>query len=247
MKSFFDNAPSPSSAAPRLLSGSGAGEYRPYFPQKPMPSVAFEPPLHSDESAAPRLNWMQVQNSYIIIETETGMDVIDQHAYHERIIYEKMYARVVAPETERLESQKLLIPDTFELRAGQEELLELCTDVLHKLGIDVAPFGPGVWAVQSFPTLLRKAKPAEFMEELIEKLAETHIAPGSEELVHFILDTASCKAAIKAGQKLSEMEVVHMLEEAERTQRSGRCPHGRPARISFTKDALDKQFKRTGF
>ncbi|MGE4285711.1 MAG: DNA mismatch repair endonuclease MutL [Phycisphaerae bacterium] len=248
MKSFFDSASSsPSSAGPRSISGSGSGEFRPYSLHRPTNAAGFEPPLPATEPAAPHLNWMQVQNSYIVIETETGMDVIDQHAFHERIIYEKMYARVAEPETERLETQKLLIPDTFELRAGQEELLELCSGVLHKLGIDVAPFGPGVWAVQSFPTLLRKAKPAEFMAELIEKLAETHVAPGSEELVHFILDTASCKAAIKAGQKLSEMEVIHLLEEAKKTQRSGRCPHGRPARISFSKDALDKQFKRTGF
>ena len=204
-------------------------------------------PLVDESLKKPSQRWMQVHNSYILVENDEGFEIIDQHALHERIIYERMYAKVENAEGGRLESQRLLIPETFDVRPEQEELLEMCKDLFDKLGIEVEQFGPGIWAIQSFPTLLKKANASEFMNTVIGKLSETAIEPGSEELVHFILDTAACKAAIKAGQKLSDQEIEHLLEEAEKTPRSERCPHGRPSRITFSIKSLDKQFKRTGF
>ncbi|ARN57761.1 DNA mismatch repair endonuclease MutL [Sedimentisphaera salicampi] len=262
MQNFFENS---GSGARKDLPGfwnqrpsGGAGiqsPRRPFAPDEPS-GRRFEraaedfslPPIENrPETELPLKKWLQVHNSYILNETEDGFEIIDQHALHERIIYEKMYARIKDQSTGALESQKLLIPETFEVREKDREILESSIELLEKLGIHIEPFGPETWAVQSFPTLLRKASPSEFMSDFVERLSDTQIQPGREELVHCVLDTASCKAAIKAGQKLGDEEIQHLLEEAEQTERSSRCPHGRPSRIRFSIKDLEKQFKRTGF
>jgi len=100
-------------------------------------------------------------------------------------------------------------------------------------------------AVQAFPTLLSKVKPVEFMQDLIDLLAEPDSTVDTERLLHKILDMAACKAAVKAGQKLSDLEIQQLLTDESALQRTGRCPHGRPTTIKFTLAELEKQFKRT--
>ncbi len=209
------------------------------------PSRDFDLRLTSSDAAAEK--YLQVHDTYIVVQTEQGFEIIDQHALHERIIYEQLYSRICADGAGPLQSQRLLIPETLDVTAAEADLIEANRDVLKQLGITAESFGPGTYAVQSFPTMLKDVNPAQFLRDVIDVITENGIKPDREKLVHHILDMTSCKAAIKAGKKLSVSEIEHLLQERQQTQRCGRCPHGRPTSIQFTLKDLEKQFKRTGF
>jgi DNA mismatch repair protein MutL len=189
--------------------------------------------------------FFQIHDSYIITQTEEGFLIIDQHALHERIIYEDLCRRLAADGAAKLESQKLLIPETFEVNPARQETLNKAVDILDKLGIKIEPFGPGLWAIQAFATLLSKIKPAEFVADLLDILDESLGKLDAERLLHKILDMAACKAAVKAGQKLNQVEMHQLLADKEVIERASRCPHGRPTAIKFSLAELEKQFKRT--
>ncbi|MCX5634104.1 MAG: DNA mismatch repair endonuclease MutL [Phycisphaerae bacterium] len=189
--------------------------------------------------------YLQIHDSYIIAQTEDGFLIIDQHALHERIIYEDLCRRLASGSGAKLESQKLLIPESFELTAAQSQILEANKDLLQRLGIELEPFGPGIWAVQAFPSLLGSVKPVEFIIDMLDVLTDSVGKIDSERLLHKILDLAACKAAVKAGQKLNPTEVSKLLTDKNTVERVSRCPHGRPTAIKFSLAELEKQFKRT--
>jgi DNA mismatch repair protein MutL len=189
--------------------------------------------------------YLQIHDSYIITQTEDGFLIIDQHALHERIIYEDLCRKLAADDTGRLQSQKLLIPETFEPTPAQSEVLENNKELLTRLGIELEPFGPGIWAVQGFPGLLNKVNPIEFLLDLLDILCDAVGKVDSERLLHKILDMTACKAAVKAGQRLSQAEISQLLADKETIERAARCPHGRPTIIKFGLTDLEKQFKRT--
>lgn len=197
------------------------------------------------QSFAQQQEYLQIHDSYIITQTEDGFLIIDQHALHERIIYEDLCRKIAADDTGRLQTQKLLIPETFEPTPAQSEVLENNKELLARLGIELEPFGPGIWAVQGFPGLLNKVNPIEFLIDLLDILCDTVGKVDSERLLHKILDMAACKAAVKAGQKLSQAEISQLLADKETIERAARCPHGRPTVIKFGLTDLEKQFKRT--
>jgi DNA mismatch repair protein MutL len=225
--------PTPRPSAPRSFDGGGS--VRGFAP----PTV---PSMEPFEPAA--VHCLQIHSSYLLVQTEDGFEVIDQHALHERILYEKMRARL---EQGPLAAQRLLVPPSVEVTESEQALLEQNADLLEKLGIELTPFGPGVLAVQSFPVLLEKADPAEFLRDLLDLLSDRQLSVDAEKLVHHVLDRAACKAAIKAGEPLTEDEIGQLLKDREQTLHSSRCPHGRPTSIRFPLKDLEKQFKRTGF
>lgn len=189
--------------------------------------------------------YLQIHDSYIIAQTEDGFLIIDQHALHERIIYEDLCRRLASDTTAKLESQKLLVPESFELTDAGAQILEANKDLLQRLGIELEPFGPGIWAVQSFPSILSGIKPVEFIVDMLDVLADSVGKVDSERLLHKILDLAACKAAVKAGQKLNPAEISKLLSDKNAVERVSRCPHGRPTAIKFSLAELEKQFKRT--
>ena len=126
-------------------------------------------------------------------------------------------------------------------------LLQQITPLLAKLGIDVAPFGPGAVAVQSFPSFLEKLDPGIFVKELLERGEQELLDLHDEELLHEVLDMMACKAAVKAGDPLTQAEIDALLARRELVERSSNCPHGRPTTLRLSLKDLDKQFKRTGF
>jgi len=128
---------------------------------------------------------------------------------------------------------------------AQADAIEGHADLLARLGLELAPFGPRVYAVQTFPTLLAGVAPVEFVQDLIDMLAERGEAVAPRDLFNDILSMAACKAAIKAGQKLTDSEIEELLAERERFESTSRCPHGRPTTIRFSLSELEKQFKRT--
>ncbi|HBG27324.1 MAG: hypothetical protein A2Y10_13240 [Planctomycetes bacterium GWF2_41_51] len=197
----------------------------------------------SANSSAP--DYYQIHDSYIIVQTEDGFLIIDQHALHERIIYEDLCRRLAADNAAKLQSQKLLIPETFEVNPAKSGSLEKAADILDKLGIVIEPFGPGLLAIQAFPTLLAKVQPIDFVTDLLDLFDESAEKLDAERLLHEILDMAACKAAVKAGQKLNQLEMHQLLADKDAIERASRCPHGRPTAIKFSLQELEKQFKRT--
>ena len=186
--------------------------------------------------------YIQIHDSFIIAQIDDGFVIIDQHALHERIIYECLCRRISAG---RLESQKLLIPESFEVTVSQADALKTNAELVEKLGIELVPFGPRTYAIQAFPTLLAKVAPLDFVQDLIDLLDCKGGALDAERLLDEVLNMAACKAAIKAGQKLTDSEIEQLLADRENVESAGRCPHGRPTTIKFSISDLEKQFKRT--
>lgn len=186
--------------------------------------------------------FLQIHDSFIVAQTNKGFVLIDQHALHERIIYENLSRRI---REGKLQSQRLLMPESFELTDSQAEVLQKNMSLLEQLGIELVPFAPRTMAIQAFPTLLSKAEPLEFIQDLIDILDNKDTGSDPDRLLDEVLNMAACKAAIKAGQKLSSVEIEQLLSDKENVDCSSRCPHGRPTTIEFTISDLEKQFKRT--
>jgi DNA mismatch repair protein MutL len=186
--------------------------------------------------------FIQIHDSFIIAEDNEGFCIIDQHALHERIMYEQLRKRVQA---NPLESQKLLMPQSMQLTKMQADTLENNHGLFDKLGIEFVPFGPKTTAIQSFPVLLSAAEPAEFLRDVLDLIVEKGATLDSDTLFDEVLHMAACKAAVKAGNKLTDGEIQQLLADKETVEHSSHCPHGRPTAIKFTLAELEKQFKRT--
>jgi len=190
--------------------------------------------------------FVQLFNTYIVAETPDGhgggsITIIDQHALHERILYEELFARMSRGP---LEGQRLLIPEVLPVTPKQVAALETVKPMLTNLGIEVADFDAHSVAVHTFPSLLSKVSPREFLRDLLDKLLELGSKLTAEELLHELLDMASCKAAVKAGYPLSHDEIAALLERKHQVERSSNCPHGRPTTLRLTISDLERQFKR---
>ena len=228
--------------APQQFSPAPARQFsRPPFDarQRAEEQAAHHP---QQQITAPEAKFLQIHDSFIIEQTDDGFVVVDQHALHERILYEDLSRRISAG---KLESQRLLIPESFEITDTQADALRTNAKLIELLGIELVPFGPKTMAIQAFPTLLARAAPIDFVQDLTDLLTDKAGELDPERLLDEVLNMAACKAAIKAGQKLSNSEIVQLLADRQRTESVGRCPHGRPTTIKFSISELEKQFKRT--
>ena len=198
-----------------------------------LPHSALVPPA--------RGRYMQVHNSYLVSEESEGLLIADQHALHERIIYEQLLEQV---RRGRLEAQRLLLPVVVPITPRQAALLEKLRETLLRIGIEISEFDTGSIAVQSLPTLLRRLNPLEYLRALFDQLLETSGRLSDEALLHEVLDLAACKAAVKAGDPLAPAEIESLLARRGVVQRSSACPHGRPTTIRLTWADLERQFKR---
>jgi DNA mismatch repair protein MutL len=242
----------PTADAPLLNSSAAAaspgpmpplpGRTRSSPPQEPVDAAAASPPPRP--VAPPSRPALQLHNAYLVTECEDGLVIIDQHALHERIMYEELLARLSRGP---LESQRLLIPEVLPATPSQIALLENLQPLLGRLGIELAVFGPDSVAVQAFPTFLDRLEPGRFVRELLERAEQELLDLHDEELLHGVLDMMACKAAVKAGDPLSQPEIEALLARRELVERSSNCPHGRPTTLRLTLRDLEKQFKRTGF
>lgn len=229
---------------------------RPNGPSQTAPSTS-PPPLYSQVPAAAEIAdndkaqsgddldtapVMQIHNSYLVTQSNDGLIIIDQHALHERIIYEKLSHQLAQGP---LTSQRSLIPEIVDVTTRQMAMIEEQTDILADLGITLEQFGPHSIAIQSFPMLFDKASPGPFVTDLLDLLVEQSGLLTREELIHHVLDMMACKAAVKAGDPLTDSEIRALLQQQHLIQRTATCPHGRPTTISLTLTELEKQFKRT--
>ncbi|HEX8522203.1 MAG TPA: DNA mismatch repair endonuclease MutL [Tepidisphaeraceae bacterium] len=234
---------SPSSAPPANAMG-GRSDPADAIADPQLERSDSSPPAGRPDLAPLPKSALQLHNSYLVTQSEDGLIIIDQHALHERIMYEDLLARLSRG---TLESQRLLIPETLPGSSSQIALLDHIQPLLARLGIEVSSFGPGTLAVHAFPSFLEKLGPAQFVADLLERGEQELLDLTEEELLHEILDMMACKAAIKAGDPLTPQEIEALLARKELVERSSNCPHGRPTTLRLTLRDLEKQFKRTGF
>ena len=191
---------------------------------------------------------LQVHNSFLVTEDEHGLVIIDQHALHERFMFEQLKHRVLK---QNLESQRLLVPATLSANTKQLAMLEQLQPLLQRVGIEAHPLGPSAIGIAGFSSFLfdRKVDPVEFVEQLLDRGEQgdfdTEASHAEEAALHHVLDMMACKAAVKAGDKMSEEELSDLLDQRDQIERSSSCPHGRPTSVRLTLSDLCKYFKRT--
>ena len=213
----------------------------------PSPSAApttsgAQPPGRPEElpsgQSAPAL---QIHNRYLVAETADGVTIIDQHALHERILYEQLRGRVLS---EAVETQNLLVPEPVDLSPAEAAAALEHRELLARLGLRIEPFGGDTILVTGYPAMLANVSPVEVLHELIEQLLSGAKDPDRRDLLDQLLHAIACKAAIKAGDRLSPEEIHSLLEQRDLVDDPHHCPHGRPTALVFTRAELDKQFKR---
>ena len=183
----------------------------------------------------------QVDKTFIIAQSEDTLYLIDQHAAHERILYD----RLVLTHND-IPAQQLLIPLYITLQPEDVELLELHHDEFYKLGADITTAGENSVRVASLPSDIRNEDAEEFIKEIAQYLRE-HRTPKASELRQDVLHMTACRAAIKAGEVLNMRQMRQLIIDLCNTTHPFTCPHGRPCMIAVTSDELYKLFKRTGF
>lgn len=265
--SLWSNTPRPPAELPRVgESGSGFTDHTPppsestaasSEPATDVASFAMSDPPPSNvvsesaptTSAVPspvshgELRAMQIRDTYIVVETDEGLTLIDQHALHERIMYEYLRPRVL---NNAVESQRMLVPETVELTPKETALLLEYADVLNQLGLGVQEFGRQTVLVDRYPVMLKKANLPQLVRDLAEQLDQPEKSPDRRDLLDSLLHMMSCKAAIKAGQRLSPEEIDSLLAQRHLIDDAHHCPHGRPTALVLTENELERQFGRLG-
>ena len=211
-----------------------------------IPGVVHVPTADEVErpaSASGELRAMQILDCYLVAESGEGLTVIDQHALHERILYEHLRRRVLAG---NIEVQRLLMPLTVELTGKEASLVLDQADILAELGLLVEDFGGQTVAVTGYPVMLKRADPSEMIRAVVEQLEATGRRVNRRDLLDSLLHMMACKAAIKAGQRLSAEEIENLLAQRHLVDDHHHCPHGRPTALTLSRTELDRQFGRLG-
>ena len=183
----------------------------------------------------------QIHNRYLVTQDESGMVIVDQHALHERILYEQIKTKVMSKSLER---QRLLVPESVTLTANEAAAAADYRETLAEIGIEVEPFGGDAILVTSYPAMLAKMHPAEMLRQVLEPLMTGGKKPDARDLLDDLMNMIACKAAVKAGDRLSPDEITALLEQRHCYQDTHHCPHGRPTALFLSREQLDKMFKR---
>jgi DNA mismatch repair protein MutL len=183
----------------------------------------------------------QIHETYIVSQTRDGLIVVDQHAAHERIVYERLKASLARNGVQR---QILLIPEIIELDEATVEKLLARADELASFGLAIESFGPGAVAVRETPSLLGKADAAGLLRDLAEHMAEWDEALPLERRLMHVAATMACHGSVRAGRRLKPEEMNALLREMEDTPNSGQCNHGRPTYVELKLSDIEKLFGR---
>jgi DNA mismatch repair protein MutL len=234
----YKNSPSEASEPENHSSDESSTQAPNYtYSEKPQ-AQTIEPVLFKEEN----FKVLQVYNSYIVIETDEGVLIIDQHALHERILYEQLKTKLSSGP---VPTQKLLIPETIELAAFQSELVLSRQEELQQLGFEIRGFGGNTILVESYPALLGRKSPKALFNKVIEQLFAKDEIPSKDAFFHHILSLTACHSAVRSGDTLNETE-MHLLAKMRHLSKSHyHCPHGRPTSLLISKNDLENQFGRT--
>jgi DNA mismatch repair protein MutL len=231
----LDAAPAPVDGFPKVtLNPPAAQVQKDGDRERPTPAIAAAEP--------PGFKAIQLYNAYLVLETPAGMLVIDQHALHERILFEQLKKRIRGGP---LESQRLLIPEPVELTAEQAARTLEHRDDLAILGLGVEDFGGGTLLLTSYPALLARRPPQSILKAVVDHLAAKERVPTQEQLLNDLLSLMACHAAVRAGDPLSPEEIAALIAQRDLADDTHHCPHGRPTALLFSKQDLDRQFRRT--
>jgi len=178
---------------------------------------------------------------YVLMENETGLVLVDQHAAHERILFEEMRRRM---ESEGVPSQRLLLPLTLAVTPRDADWLAQNLAVLHRAGIALEPFGPGTFKIDSLPTFLRGTEPLQLVRDIIDELRETSSQTSRLRLGEDMIAKTVCRHAVKANDFLREPELVRLIQDLLACDLPYTCPHGRPTMIQMGYGELEKKFGR---
>ncbi|WP_316206628.1 MULTISPECIES: DNA mismatch repair endonuclease MutL [unclassified Bradyrhizobium] len=183
----------------------------------------------------------QIHDTYIVSQTRDGLVIVDQHAAHERIVYERLKASLAAHGVQR---QILLIPDIVELDEATVEQLLSRAEELASFGLAIESFGPGAIAVRETPSLLGKIDAAALLRDLAEHMEEWGEALPLERRLMHVAATMACHGSVRAGRRLKPEEMNALLREMEDTPNSGQCNHGRPTYVELKLSDIEKLFGR---
>lgn len=205
--------------------------------------LAHEAPEALEENTYPLgVAKAQLHRTYIIAEKNDGFVVVDQHAAHERLVYEQMKEQY---QENKIRSQTLLLPEVINLTENDILLLTPYLEELERLGIGVEIFGEKSLVVRQIPALLGNTEVASLIRDLIADLKEIGTSFTLTERLHEILATLACHSSIRAGKALSLPEMNALLRQMENTPHSGQCNHGRPTYIELKKSDIEKLFGRS--
>ncbi|HOD34384.1 MAG TPA: DNA mismatch repair endonuclease MutL [Syntrophales bacterium] len=184
----------------------------------------------------------QAGGTYLFFEHEGGVVVIDQHAAHERILFEELKRRAAG---ETPVSQRLLMPEVVSFPPRDYSSVMACMDSLRETGFDAEPFGGHSVVVKAVPAILAHVHPGTLFRDLADEMSERGKAEGLEELKERVLTFMACRGAVKASQDLSLPEVEELLRKLDEVPFSSSCPHGRPVFTQLTFQELEKLFRRS--
>jgi DNA mismatch repair protein MutL len=237
---FAAAAPAAWPVGPSAARGDGTGAA-----WSSSPAASSPPAWEADAGAwtADGERAVQMHDRYIVVESRAGIEVIDQHALHERLLYERFKTGVAAG---GLEVQPLLVPEKVDLSPAELELVTTHAEALGRAGMRVEPFGGSTVIVTSKPALAGGTSAGMLVREVLDRLASVAAGGrGTGMLVDEILHGMACKAAIKAGDPLSQAEVDALVRDRRLVAESHHCPHGRPTSLTLSRQDLDRQFRRT--
>ncbi|MCM2251102.1 MAG: DNA mismatch repair endonuclease MutL [Ramlibacter sp.] len=183
----------------------------------------------------------QLQGVYILAENAQGLVIVDMHAAHERIVYERLKRQM---DTSAIASQPLLIPATFAATPQEVATAESSVAALRVLGLDITPFSPKTLAVRAVPTSLAQGDAVELARSVLAELAQHDASTVIERAQHELLGTMACHGAVRANRKLTLDEMNALLRQMEETERSDQCNHGRPTWRQLAMHDLDRLFLR---
>lgn len=261
--------PNPALASGAPPRGSSTPAFRPYSDPSPARPAFGEPQILSERTAdftsdppesddfennavpadeVPRTPdgkpVIQIHDCFLVFETETGMALVDQHALHERILYEKI--RATYKSAGKLDSQRLLVPEPIDLTPEELACVLENRETLAGFGILAEEFGGNTVLLSGYPRVLEKSPPKEIFIEILGilmKRGKENIEP--EDLLDDIFRTCACRAAVKEGDRLSGDAMRELLAQAQQEINSHHCPHGRPSILLLSVQELEKMFKRT--
>lgn len=183
----------------------------------------------------------QVHETYIVAQTEDGIVIVDQHAAHERLVYERMKQMLANGGVRR---QALLIPEVVELDPSEAEALAARAEELAQLGLVIEPFGPGAVLVRETPALLGHIDAAGLLKDLVDDIAELGEAHALKERLEEVCSSMACRGSVRAGRRLTADEMNALLRQMEATPFSGQCNHGRPTYVELKLADIEKLFGR---
>lgn len=199
-----------------------------------------QPQQRTEVPKVPRLRVLgQAGNLYIVAEGEDGLYLIDQHAAHERVMFERVLSQQARQKTE---VQALLQPLALELSLAQEEILKARQDELRNFGFDLEPFGGRSWVIRAVPAALAGGDVASALKEIVDDLASGSDGHGMQEKVAMSI---ACHSAVRGGKALTPEEMAALVRELEVTSSPRTCPHGRPTMLHLSRGRLEKEFGRS--